>query len=72
MHCSKVYAYSITASTRASVLSRVIVFSCNARRSIHWSRGARGGSHPWLSLSALRYLRLTYAGRYNARQKDEI
>ena len=36
------------------------------------SRAARGGSHPWLSLSALRYLRLTYAGRYIARRKDEI
>jgi polyphosphate kinase 2 (PPK2 family) len=35
------------------------------------SRAARGGSHPWLSLSALRYLRLTYT-RYIARQKDEI
>ena len=36
------------------------------------SRAARGGSHPWLSLSALRYLRLTYTVRYIARQKDEI
>ena len=36
------------------------------------ARAARGGSHPWLSLSALRYLRLTYAGRYIGRRKDEI
>src|SRR6478672_8928835 len=35
-------------------------------------KGGGGGSHPWLSWSALRYLRLTYAGRYIARRKDEI
>jgi hypothetical protein len=61
------------ALTRPLLLAAALCITANLAANVSvGSRAARGGSHPWLSLSALRYLRLTYAGRYIARQKDEI